>query len=235
MRLSLQVFSDTHTECISSEKFLEYKQNKKTDKLWSEFVNINSDIVALVGDIGNPVLESYWSFIEYISLRCKIVLLITGNHEYWGSDINTTDVLISQKITQYSNVRFLQRNYTIIDKIVFLGCTLWSYIPTVFSTEIEGWAGEFKFIKGCDSAATFNSWHFRDLEWLITSINNFRKNGFECVILSHYTPSLELNFDPFWDITPKYFAFSSDLSILYDHVKLWAYGHTHFDHSNKHN
>lgn len=234
MKLSIQVFSDTHTECIPTEKYLQYKTDKNTDRLWSEFVNINSDIVALVGDIGNPVLETYWSFVEYISLRCKIVLLVTGNHEYWGSDIETTDLLIRSKVTQYPNVRFLQRNFTIIDDTVFLGCTLWSYIPPVFSTAIEGWSGEFKFIKRCDKAATFNSWHLKDLEWIINSINQFRKEGFQIVVLTHYTPSLELNFNKFFGVDAAAFAFSSDLSILYPHIKAWAYGHTHLDNSDKH-
>lgn len=235
MKLSIQVFSDTHTECIPQEKFLKYKNDKNTDNLWKDFVTINSDVIALVGDIGNPVLESYWSFIEYISKRCKIVLLVAGNHEYWGSDITTTETLIRENIKKYDNVRFLQRNFTVIDNTVFLGCTLWSYIPPPFYKEIEGWAGEFRFIKDCLNGPTFNSWHFRDLEWLINSIKTFRKEGFQVVVLTHYTPSLELNFDPFYGVTAKIFAFNSDLSVLYPHIKVWAYGHTHYDLSKTHN
>jgi hypothetical protein len=197
------------------------------------------------------------------------VLLLTGNHEYWGndtrrdfvppversdtnptrfartrsagekgvgerSDINSTESLIREKVSKYSNVRFLQRNFTIIDDTVFLGCTLWSYIPPIFVKSIEEWAGDFKYIKECENAEIFNSWHFRDLEWLIKSICTFRKEGFQVVVLSHYTPSLELNFNPFFGVSGSAFAFSSDLSVLYPYVKAWIYGHTHFDHSGEH-
>lgn len=227
MKLSLQVFSDTHIERIDPTII-------QSDSTWQKVATINSDIVVLAGDIGNPHQKNYWSFIDYVSRRCKIVLLTTGNHEYWGNKIEETDLLIRKKIKDYSNVRFLQRTFTIIDDTVFLGCTLWSYIPPEFSKPLEGWAGDFKSIEECKNVEIFNSWHFRDLEWLVNSIFSFRKQGFQVVVLTHYTPSIELNFNPAFDVSPTAFAFSSDLSILYPYVKAWIYGHTHFDYSNQH-
>lgn len=234
MKLTVQVFSDTHIERISPEKYLKYCSGGKTDDLWKGFASVNSDVVVLAGDIGNPLMDSYWSFVEYISVRCKMVLMVAGNHEYWGNCINTTESLIREKISKYSNVRFLQRNFVIIDDTVFLGCTLWSYIPPIFVKNIEEWAGDFKCIKECENAEIFNSWHFRDLEWLINSICKFRKEGFQVVVVSHYSPNLELNFDPFFGVNGASFAFSSDLHLLYPYVKAWIYGHTHFDHSGEH-
>lgn len=227
MKLSLQVISDTHIERLVGNL-------APGDDIWRTFATINSDVVVLSGDIGNPYDKNYWGFIKYVSERCKMVLLITGNHEYWGNDIEKTDSHIRETVKQYGNVRFLQRNFTIVDDTVFLGCTLWSYIPPEFAKPIEEWAGDFKGIAECKNSSIFNSWHFRDLEWLITSIFSFRRQGFQVVVLSHYAPNLELNFNPAYKDSPTAFAFSSDLSIIYPFVKAWVYGHTHFDYSNEH-
>lgn len=233
MKLSLQVLSDTHTEYITPEKYNSYKPDE-ISRLWGGFVRVCGDIVVLGGDIGNPLLESYWSFIGYVSSRCKMVLLITGNHEYWGNTVEGVEEIIRRRIKNYKNVRYLQRNFLVIDDTVFLGCTLWSYIPPQFITQIESWAGDFKSIGECKNAGIFNSWHFRDLQWLIESIVKFRADGFKVVVLTHYTPSLELNFNPRFNISGASFAFSSDLSVLYPYVNCWIYGHTHYDNSRLH-
>ena len=231
MDFKVQVISDAHIERINPEN---YNRFNKKEELWFQYIDIHSEIVVLCGDIGNPLSESYWSFVGYVASKCKFVLLIAGNHEYWGHDKEKIDEIIRTRSKTYKNVRFLQRNYFILDNVVFLGCTLWSYIPPQFKKELENWAGDFKSINNCKTIETFNYWHYQDLEWLTTSISNFRKEGFKIVVLTHYTPSFELNFNTKFPITPAMFAFSSDLSFLFPHVSVWVYGHTHFDKSDKH-
>jgi predicted phosphohydrolase len=231
MRLSLQVLSDVHTECIPVDA---YKSAKGTDKLWKDIVTVKGDIVVLAGDIGNPLFESYWEFIGYVSERCKLVVLVAGNHEYWGNSKNGTETLIRERAVKFKNVRYLNRGYVVLDDIVILGCTLWSYVPPEVRNELQGWAGDFKFVSDCKDADVYNSWHFQDLGWLVETIRNFRRQGMQIVVVTHHTPSFELNFNPAFDVNWREFNFNSDLSFLFSEVKIWAYGHTHFDFSKDH-
>jgi predicted phosphohydrolase len=234
MNLNIQFLSDTHTECIAVDLYLKHKEFNTLDTLWADFVTVKGDIVVLCGDIGNPHLESYWLFLEYISLRCKKLLVVSGNHEYWGSSIEETELLIKSKISFIKNAKYLQRDFFIIDKTVFLGCTMWSYMPPQFSKQLEGWAGDFKFIKDCKDVSVYNSWHIRDVKWLLSAVKHFRKEDFEVIILTHHTPKFELNFNPKFPISWEIFNFTTDLEILFPYIKLWVYGHTHFDYSKSH-
>lgn len=228
MDYSLQVLSDTHTECIKNI------EKKSYFDIWEKFVSVTGDLLILAGDIGNPMCETYWSFIDFVSRKAKYVLLITGNHEYWGNEKNLTEKFIQQKIKNFKNVKFLQRNFHIIEKTVYLGCTLWSYIPKEFSKELENWAGDFKFIKNCSNFSIYNSWHFQDLQWLIDNVCSFRQKGYQVVVITHHTPNFELNFNPDFCVNWREFNFNSNLSFLYPYVKLWIYGHTHYDYNYHH-
>lgn len=216
MNLKIQVVSDIDTQNIHPEN---YKAFTNKEDLWRNFIYVTGDIVVLAGNIGNPNSDSYWSFIQYVSSKCRIVLITAGVSEYTKDYSNQNDIdnLIRTRSKIYKNVRFLQRNYFIVDNVVFLGCTLWNYVPPEHITTYNAEYNNFK-----------NKMHFQDLDWIASTIKNFRNEGFKIVILSSYVPSFDL--DGNYIDTDR----TSDLSFLFPHISAWIYGNARFNISDNH-
>jgi len=47
----------------------------------------SANVVALLGDIGDPMTEVYSTYIRKMACMYDIVFLILGNHEYFGHSI----------------------------------------------------------------------------------------------------------------------------------------------------
>lgn len=83
------------------------------------------DVVVLAGDIGNGV-----EGIEWAKTIPKPVIMVAGNHEFWGQPDFHETLAAMKTAARGSNVRFLERNAVKIkingETVRFLGCTLWT-------------------------------------------------------------------------------------------------------------
>lgn len=121
--MRLQIHSDIHLE--------KYPNRRLVPK---------SSILILAGDIGVPLYPSYQSFFRDTSRSFDKVYYILGNHEYeraWmGIDKHNFNLLdlkfkernhmIKDILSLYSNIEILDNEYTMIDKQLVYGGTLWS-------------------------------------------------------------------------------------------------------------
>lgn len=87
--------------------------------------------LALLGDIGYPILDNYGKFIEYHSKYFKEIIIIAGNHEFYsGKSKQRTISDVKEKIVniclKYTNVTFLDNSSKLIGNTLFIGSTLWS-------------------------------------------------------------------------------------------------------------
>merc|ERR1711933_402572 len=79
-----------------------------------------------------------------------------------------------------------------------------------------------------------SQWHVESVRWLQSEIAQIEADGCHCIgVLTHHTPSMHGTSAPEHE-TPGNtvnHAFSTDLSELLrlPSVKLWAYGHTHYN------
>ncbi len=128
--MDLQIISDIHLEFYHPTKGLDYVVNQ---------LGIIGPNIALVGDIGYPTTEIYKDFIKYVSGKCEHVFLIAGNHEYYNStnDMSEIEKLIQTIADLYDNVYYLQNNSIIIDRIKFIGSTLWTHIEEKYFSVIK--------------------------------------------------------------------------------------------------
>ncbi|PNH04630.1 hypothetical protein TSOC_009180, partial [Tetrabaena socialis] len=118
--LTLSVVSDTHLEARPLD----------LDDVIDP--GLSSDVLALLGDIGDPTTPAYGDFIAACASRFRTVLLLAGNNEYrnpTGRSMAQTEELIRARIAPYRNVRFLQNSIHIVNNICFIGSTLWSHVP----------------------------------------------------------------------------------------------------------
>ncbi|KAJ3434081.1 ser/thr protein phosphatase superfamily [Anaeramoeba flamelloides] len=148
----LQIASDLHLEMYHNPEVLQ--------KRLSKMLTPSADFLALLGDIGDPLLSSYELFLKTISPKFQHIFVVAGNHEYYrNSGIynvpktfeSTNDHLehICSNI-QTKNVTFLNQNsidiVTKTKKIRVLGTTLWSEIPTSVEPTVHKMMNDYRKI-----------------------------------------------------------------------------------------
>ena len=70
--------------------------------------------------------ERYYNFIKRCSERFPQVVLIMGNHEHYHGDYAQTASIIRTVVGEFSNVHFLDKEWRIINGVLFFGGTLWT-------------------------------------------------------------------------------------------------------------
>lgn len=70
--------------------------------------------------------KRYYDFLKRCSERFPHVILIMGNHEHYHGDFAKTANIIQTLIGEFSNVHFLDKEWRIINGVLFFGGTLWT-------------------------------------------------------------------------------------------------------------
>jgi len=117
--------------------------------------------------------------------------------------------------------------------VVILGCSLFSYIAPESRTAPGVYVKDFSAIDGWNIDA-HNEAHRRDLGWLNAQVTLLEESDVRVMVLSHWSPSLDARaVDPRLAWGPFTSAFSTDLSgeacFRSSKVKVWAFGHTHYN------
>jgi len=213
---NIRVVSDVHLE------------HYKTPPSFRDIITPSiSDILCLLGDIGDPRQELYDNFITWCKQNFLIVLVIAGNHEYYNSTVDTTNNLI-QKICNKNGAIFLNNSVFIDRNLAFIGTTLWAHVPEMAKKEVEHYLTDYRLIQGL-TVETNNNMHRECVEFLDSSVKEL-KDKYKLIVLSHHSPSLSGTSHPPYEQRLTNFGFSSDQSELIKQVDLWMYGHTHYNH-----
>jgi len=191
----------------------------------------------LAGDIGNPEQSHYREFLRQASKAFPTVLLISGNHEFYGHSITETDDLIHLAIKGLPNLHYLNCTaYDISPAIRVLGCTLWSFVPPEAHNLVSTHLSDYRAIyhTGHNDHITIdqlNAVHHRHVQWLEEQLEVARTEDKQVLLMTHHMPSFDL-------IHPKYkgnktmllinTAFATALDrLIADPVHTWVCGHTH--------
>ena len=94
--MKIQLCSDIH---------LEYGDLSSSD--FPRIIEPCAPILILAGDIGNPFEDIYKDFVRYCASLFETVLLLCGNHEYYGLNMDKVNHQINVVIDQFPNVVFL--------------------------------------------------------------------------------------------------------------------------------
>jgi Icc-related predicted phosphoesterase len=195
-----------------------------------------ADLVILAGDIHKGALAVRWARQAYPQLP---VLLVPGNHEYYGSTIQAVQKEMREAALG-TKVAILDNNSATIDGVRFIGTTLWtdfrlfSADPAIGMSHARDAMSDYRVIRTEpdkrrlrpeDSAAM----HAASLRWLVSELAK-PCNG-PTVVITHHCPALG-SCDPRFHDDPLCPAFASDLGklIMSSQVRLWVDGHTHYNH-----
>jgi len=229
-----QLISDLHTEFYCGDIHI------------FDFVTPAAPYLIIAGDLGNPFLDSYSSFLEQASKLFVKVFLCAGNHEFYNlsnqsalRSMNQTEQRIREIVAQFTNVIYLQQEayaFEYPSNLVVLGLTLWSHIPARCEFLIKTSINDYRLIgSNCEagravSVRETNQLHASGVEWLVSMLedSSYREKRF--LIISHHLPSFQL-ISPHYQGSPLNCAYASDLDNLLarynDRIEHFCSGHTH--------
>ena len=213
--MRIQILSDLHSE------FEEFNPP-----------NTNADVIVLAGDIniGSKGLE--WTMDRFPATQ---VIYVLGNHEYYRNAIpKLTQKLKS--LAKGSNVHILENDHIVIDRVSFLGCTLWTDFELFGDPRIAGYEAanvmmdykkirvnpEYRKLRSRDTA----SFHYKSRKWLRQTLE---ENDLEQrIIITHHAPSGRSMPEKYREdlISAAYVSDLEDL-VRSSQASLWIHGHLH--------
>ena len=205
--------------------------------------------LALLGDIGNTKDDGFFAFIEAQLAKFQIVFLLLGNHEPYHSSWETArnrvkDFSESLALKQYQDRNQLgdfifldQTRYDLNSEVTILGCILYSKVTAAQEERVSFGLNDFYHIEDWTVAQHCVA-HESDLRWLNDHVSVISKTEPQrkIVIFTHHCPVAAdiRSIDPARpESSPLSSGFSTDLSgelcWMNPQVKVWAFGHTHYN------
>ena len=197
-----------------------------------EYVNIDSDVVVLAGDIHIKNLGVKWA-IE--NIKDKPVIYVLGNHEFYGK---AYPKLIGdlKNLAEGTNVHILERDVVTIGDVNFLGCTLWTNFELFGNPRVAGYqcqqvmtdykkirkAPQYSKIRSIDIAMI----NKRSTKWLAKELK--ARKGQNNIVVTHHAPSLLSSPEALREdiITAAYVSELSEF-IQEHQPNYWLHGHLH--------
>ena len=199
-----------------------------------DFPEIDADVLVLAGDLHRPAKAMEWARNSRLP-----TLYVAGNHEFYGSDLETTYRDLRAHAAG-SRVRVLERSEWHHEGVRFLGCTLWSDYRLYDSVEardkaileLTKFSRDFQRIRTSPdfpqlfTPAVSQLIFEQSVSWLGECFA--RAHEGPTVVITHFAPTKG-------SISPKYVgspfngAFVSDLEakLLEWQPALWLHGHMH--------
>lgn len=226
MDVSIQYCSDIHLE--------DEKDASNWSVLFQRILKPSAPILCLMGDIGDPFSQIYNAFMEYCSLHFKKVFIVAGNHEFFGCvSIDTTLDQLRKVTKSYGNISFLHKSFEFYEGLLFLGTTLWSFIPEGEPQEdAKMRMNDYKYIQPLKDHGPMlsNEWHVDQRMWLEGMVEQCCVLGIENVIvMTHHPPSMKGTSLKKYDMDPLRWCYRNNMDHLLEkrNIRIWFCGHTH--------
>lgn len=224
--MTVQIASDIHLE------------NFRGPIDFFSIITPTADVLALVGDIGTTYCSFLPVFLHWCSQHFKFVLFVPGNHEYYsriGESMSVIDAKYERMVAPFDNVIYMNNKRITIGDVMFIGSTLWSYIPQEAETEVTELVVDYKYIYYKSDLITpkdINHLHRKNIAFIIESLAHSETVKTRAVVLTHHPPARDGTSSPLY-ATKEYentnYAFASDIRDTFLPLKpiVWIAGHTH--------
>jgi Icc-related predicted phosphoesterase len=203
--------------------------------------------------------ERYYNFLKRCSERFPQVILIMGNHEHYHGDYAESASVIRTVVGEMSNVHFLDKEWRIINGVLFFGGTLWTDMNNEDPETLRQIAYMMNDYRGVQNSNKTVSYRVPDLtkesdafkfkerpatftpEDSVEDHKEFLKKLDEVlalhpdlptVVVGHHAPSKASTHPRYKSEFTMNGAYSTNLdNFILDRrqIKLWTHGHTHED------
>lgn len=184
--------------------------------------------------------ERYRNFLKRCSERFPHVILIMGNHEHYHGDYAHTANTIHTLVGEFSNIHFLDKEWRIINGVLFYGGTLW----TNMNNEDPDTMHRIRFMMNDFNCVRNTSEEGKSVfmpEDAVEDHYAFRRGlddvlalhpDMPTVVVGHHAPSKASTHPRYKNEVLMNGAYSTNLDeFILDRrqIKLWTHGHTHED------
>ena len=217
-----------------SDLHLEFFRGKTPD--FEAWLPNSSDVLLVAGDIctylskPEKILEDNKivvdDFFKFVSKHYKHVVLVFGNHDYWGDEFLTA---IRKARKTYPNIHILDKDFVEIGGAVIVGGTMWTDVPLDKQLMVQRCMNDYRYIEYHGKFMNINHTQVDNSQTIkaIKRVVLENKNK-PVVVLTHHTPS-------FQSCDPKH---SNVLDVAYcnnldnwifeqSNIKAWVHGHVH--------
>lgn len=237
----VRIFSDIHLDFdIPSNP----KKFNPEFGLWTpeELSTDKETILILAGDLWHskkPFSYMGFSWIKFISEKFHSVLIVLGNHDFWGGSLQKEYSFYAKSIQEQNlnNVHLIQNSSIVIGDNKFIGGTLWTNYHRgnpITMQLAESQMNDFKYIRYGMTFAKLKSNHL--LGEHIKTIDFIEQNSVKDYpeqnlwVLTHHLPSfLSIPDDRNYDENHHENAMcASDLEhYMKLEIDVWVHGHSH--------
>jgi 3',5'-cyclic AMP phosphodiesterase CpdA len=205
---------------------------------------VSADLTILAGDIANG--RAAVQVAERAELRGGPVVLVAGNHEYYGGVMEQVraDMVSAAAQSARPNIHVLQQEVLVLGELRVLGTTLWTDYALAGADQRENvmemakpFMADYRLIQTQPGrflvAPETVAFHEQELAWLSAEIA--KPWAGKTVVVSHHAPH-PLSVAARFAGNAINGGFVSDLSAAMRGVDLWVHGHTHdgFDYRVQH-
>lgn len=184
--------------------------------------------------------DRYFNFVRQCLDEFQHVIFIMGNHEHYHGDFAKTTKIIRDTFDAFNNFHFLDKEWKIIDGVLFFGGTLWTNMnnedPATMH-QIRMMMNDFNCVKNTGEEgkrvfmpadAVEDHYDFRrKLDETLTMHPDL-----PTVVVGHHAPSRASTHPRYKNELVMNGAYSTNLDeFILDRrqIKLWTHGHTHED------
>ncbi len=213
----------------------------------------NADVLVLSGDIfvaedlKMPLAsvsseltksEKIHKFITRCTKEFSHVVYVMGNHEHYHGDFAETAKIIRQSFADLDNFHFLDKEWVIINDVLFFGGTLWTDMnkedPNTMAS-IRGYMNDYRIIKNtavgptCKFIPLDSVYEHKEFLHKLDEVLELH-SSLPVVVVGHHAPSKASTHPRYVKDVLVNGAYSSNLDeFILDRrqIKLWTHGHTH--------
>jgi Icc-related predicted phosphoesterase len=234
--MKLRIYSDIHQNHII------YHFDRNPDYLWypTEMEDDHETTLAILGDIweSDKFLKfAGVSWLKNLASRFKYILIVLGNHDYYGASIGPLEDKINRFIQDEGliNCHLLNDRVVELDGIPFFGSCFWTSIDfknqhVVHDPETEKMTSRFRSIRVGKSYQRFtiDRWIEQHIK-AKTELKRALEQHDDLVVLTHMAPSRRSLSPDEKDsiLSPFYFEDMTEI-LKTSSIRMWAHGHTHY-------
>jgi len=183
------------------------------------------------------VAQRFRDFLKRVSLEFPHVVYVAGNHEFYHGRWKASLQHLRDECAKFSNVYFLENDIKEIDKVSFIGATLWTDCnkgdPLTLHA-LTDMMNDYRIIRNDEHGFTklrpAHSMyrHQQTLSYLKAVLPDMKDK--KVVFVGHHAPSKQSTHPKYQNDYLMNGGYSSDLSeFILDHpeIVLWTHGHTH--------